>query len=422
MRLRIDCRTLLPGLTIASILLTLMRAGPIQAVTASKPNKENARDAQDERHFAFWYEDWKPDTWEKLQPASVLIGVPANAVAEIHGKGGKAVNYVSFYQARFGTVFLRNADDLATVGFHTSQGYLPSAFGGEHNYVLCSNSEKLRERALTYVDQAMRATKFDGFFVDNAYQPPATTLVCDAKHAHVAPGENGGSAYVDLLSAIHLAVKRAEPSAVVIVNVGNPARSILQSNGHTLWDFSDYLLWESYGYASAVGAAHDRWKQTIEASFDVANSASAKKVLALSYPQTSAEALYSYAVASAFGFEYAANLGVSEQRKEGAGGHYGIFASKLPHLIGSPTNPPPAAGASVLKRTYRNGTCAVNLGQSNYPIVAKHSGTLYLENGSSVLQKGRRYSLPAGKSSILIYRGPVRPKSTCARSGINSAR
>jgi hypothetical protein len=375
----------------------------IHTVPASARHQANRKSAQEERRFAFWYEDWKPGTWERLQPATHIIGAPPSAVAEIHEKGASALNYVTFYQAKFGNSFLKNQEDLAAVGFHTPKGYLPSAFGGENNYVLCSNSEEMRKRVLAYVDQTMRASKFDGFFVDNAYQPPATTEVCDATHAHAAPGENGGSAYVDLISVIYPAVKKANPSAVVIINLGNPARFTLQSHGHSLWDFSDYLLWESYGYASVVGAGHDRWKATIDASFDLANSPNAERVLALSYPKTDAEALYSYAVARAFGFKYTANLGENEKGKEGSGGHYGIFAPKLPHLGGSPVNPPPASGATVLKREYKNGTCFVNLGTSDYAIAADRSGTLYAEDGSRKLQKKESYSLPSGKSAILIY-------------------
>ena len=387
----------------ASIVLAAISVLFVRTVLATPKHKAAQEPLQQEPRFAFWYEDWKPDTWEKLQPANVLIGVPASAVAEIHGKGGSALHYVTFYQAKFGNVFLKNQDDLAAVGFHTPQGYLPSAFGGENNYVLCSNSQELRNRALAYVDEIVRTQKFDGLFVDNTYLPPATTQVCDAKHAHVTPGENGGSAYVDLLSAVYSAVKKVNTSAMVIINPGNPARFTLQSQGHTAWDFADYLLWESYGYASVVGAGHDRWKQTIVASFDLAKSPNAEKVLALSYSKTDAETLYSYSVASAFGFKYSANLGVAEQGKEGPGGHYGIFAPKLPHLIGSPTNPPPVPGTTVLKREYKNGTCMVNLGQSVYAVVVDRNSTLYAENDSSKLQKGQRYSLLPGKGSILIY-------------------
>ena len=402
MQLRTDSRTILPRLAMALVVLAAISVLFIRTVPATAKRKATQEPSRQEPRFAFWYEEWKPDTMEKLQPANVLIGVPGNAVAEIHGKGGSALHYVTFYQAKFGTVFLKDQDDLAAVGFHTPQGYLPSTFGGENNYVLCSNSQELRNRALAYVDEIVRTKRFDGLFVDNTYLPPATTQVCDAEHAHVTSGENGGSSYVDLLSAVYSAVKKVNTSAVVIINPGNPARIMLQSHGHTAWDFSDYLLWESYGYASVVGAGHDRWKQTIEASFDLARTPNAKKVLALSYPKTDAEALYSYAVASAFGFKYSANLGVSEQGKEGTGGHYGIFAPKLPHLIGSPTNPPPASGTTVLKREYKNGTCIVNLGQSDYAVIAERSGTLYAENASSKLQKGQRYTLPPGKGSILI--------------------
>lgn len=362
-----------------------------KAVVATPPTNDT---------FAFWYESWTPQTWKALQPANAIIGVPAQAVGDIHSHGGKALNYVTLYQARFGSFFIANADDLNNVGFHTPNGFLPSAFGGLNNFVLCSNSAEMRARALAYVTATIVQNKFDGLFVDNTYLPPAAKLICDAKHPHVKQGEDGGTAYIDLLKTVYDAVKQANPSALVITNPGDPNSFASQSNGLTLWDVSDYVLWESYVYTSIVGPDHIRMG-AIARSYALARTLGGK-IVALSYPMNASEALYSYAVASAFGFKYAANLGVNQQTNPANGGHFGIFAPQLPGLTGSPTDPPPTDGAPILIRHYSNGMVIVNTTNADLRTVAEQSGTLYTQSGSTAVKKGDPLTVLAGQVVILI--------------------
>jgi hypothetical protein len=382
--------------------LLLIAALLICSLMATGKGAPASQAAHPEPRFAFWYEDWKPDTWQKLQPANVFIGVPTSAVAEIHSKRGKALHYVTFYQSRPGTAFLKSLDDLPNVGFHTPQGYLLSVFGGANNYVLCSNSAELQTRILGYVKQALSIEKFDGLFIDNTYLPPASTLVCDAKHSHIKPGDTGGNAYIDLLKKVYILAKQIDSATTIITNPGDP-ESPLRSDGHTIWDFSDYILWESYGFTSETGTAHDNWKRTISKSFQLAGQPKSRKLLVLSYPRNDAEAFYSYAVAAAFGFEYTANLGVSQQGRDVAGGHYGIFNSRLPRLLGGPLNDPPKPGETVLTRRYRNGICIVNIGTSTYQFTAPQEGILYTETASSPIDKMKAITVLPGQPVIVIY-------------------
>ena len=391
-----------PMFLLAQTRLSLIAAFLVCFLTATGEGAPASEAAYPQPRFAFWYEDWKPDTWQKLQPANVFIGVPASAVPEIHSKRGKALHYVTFYQSRPGTAFLKSLDDLPNVGFHTPQGYLLSVFGGANNYVLCSNSADLQNRVLTYVRQVLAVQQFDGLFIDNTYLPPASTLVCDAKHPHVKPGESGGSAYVDLLEKVYTLSKQTHPASIIITNPGDPA-SPLHSDGNTIWDFSDYVLWESYGFTSEAGAAHDNWKRTIKKSFELASQPKSRKLLVLSYPRNDAEAFYSYAVAAAFGFEYAANLGVSQQGRDVAGGHYGIFNSRLPQLVGDPLDDPPKPGETVLTRRYRNGTCVVNIGASIYRFTAPQEGILYSGTAQSPIDKVKAITVFPGQAVIVIY-------------------
>lgn len=396
------CRLVLPSVCFIAIVFWPValagsrgNAGPLQTKAAPKPG---------EAQIAFWYEPWTRQTWSALQPANIFLGVPPQAVAEIHAHGGKALPYVTFYQAQFGNQFLTNAADLSNTGFHTSAGYLPSAFGGKDNYVLCPNSASMHSRALAYVSQALASVQFDGLFIDNTFMPPASSLVCDAKHPHVDPGENGGDAYIDLLKDIYALAKKIKPGALIITNPGNPNSFNFQSHGASLWDISDYVLWESYGYASKIGAAHDRWKQTIDESFEFVNSPRNAKILVLSYPKTQTEALYSYAVAKTFGFEYAANLGVSEQGKEATGGHYGTFISELPQLSGKPMNSLSTTRNTVLTRDYVNGSSFLNLSATPFRIAAPRNGVLYTEAGMSPVKKGKPISLGPGKAAVFIIK------------------
>jgi hypothetical protein len=351
--------------------------------------------------FAFWYESWGKDTWDRLQPASVVIGVPSEAVADIHSHAGKALNYVTFYQARFGSFFLKDKNDLDNVCFHTPNGCLPSAFGGKDNYVLCSNSSAVQKRALSYVTKTINEQKFDGLFIDNTYLSPATKLVCDANHPHIHPEENGGAAYIDLLKTVFDSVKLTNPAALVIANPGDPSAFAERSHGMTLWDVSDYVLWESYLYTSIVGPDHVKM-DAIARSYELSRTAGSR-IIALSYPMNAAEAFYSYALASAFGFKYAANLGVNQQVKPVNGGHFGLFAPSLPKLIGGPIDASPMDTSPILIRHYSNGIVIANTGNADFHTVAEITGVLHTRSRRKDVRRGERLTVPKGQAAILMH-------------------
>jgi hypothetical protein len=373
------------------------RGIPFNSPSESDDLKDN------QPRFAFWYETWKPGTWQLLQPANVVIGVPATAVPEIHENRGKALNYVTLYQATFGSTFLRDSQDLPEVGFHTQQGFLPSAFGGANNYVLCANSLEVRSRALRYTEQGLIRDHFDGFFVDNTYLPPAATVACDAKHPHATPEQIGGVAYIELLRAVRDSLKKTKSDALVVTNPGNPGAFTYQSQGTTLWDLSDYVLWESYGYSSLAGKEHDRLTGTIAASYELSQSTQANKIIALSYPTSYAEALCSYAIATVFGFKYAADLGVSDTGRQVGGGHYGTFLSMLPTMSGLPLDAAPASSVPILKRSYRNGCVVVNLGTSPYRLKNPRSSLVFERSGRARVEQGEQVQVASDSAIVLTY-------------------
>lgn len=373
---------------------------PQNGASATRSSQPAVQSSVTDRDFAFWYESWTAKTWGKLQPANVIIGVPVQAVPDIHKHGGRALNYVTFYQARFGSYFLKDANDLSNIGFHTPAGFLASTFGGQDNFVLCSNSQALRARAVSFVNTAIATNNFDGLFIDNTYLAPASKLVCDAKHPHVNPGENGGSAYIDLLKVVHDAVKQSNPSALIITNPGNPNSFKAGSHGLTLWDVSDYVLWESYVYTSHASTGHFR-PNSVSESFSVAKRG-ASRIIALAYPMSASEALFSYAVAKVFGFNYAANLGANQQAKPSDGGHFGIFAAGLPRLMGTPIDQLPGENSVILTRHYSNGVVVLNRSGSDFATAAETNGMLYTQLGSKAVAQGDSILVPKGQAVILI--------------------
>jgi len=354
--------------------------------------------------FAFWYEDWHDNTWDKLQPANIILGVPPKAVADIHAHGGRALAYVTFYQSVLGREFLKDRTDLEGVGFHSDGGFLPST--GKDNYVLCSNSHELRGRILAFIDRTIGAEGYDGLFVDNSYLPPAAGLVCDAKHEHVAAGSKGGPAYIDLLSAVYAAVKKRNPAAIIVTNPGNPNwADQLRAGNKTLWDVSDFVLWESYGYTSLLEKSHDRWPATIAQSKDVSSSPHAEKVLALAYPRDAKEALYSFAIARTFGFAFAANLGESDYQSSHDGGHFGIFLHDLPVALGAPepaANQPRSPG--VLTRRFSQGEVAANTGSESWSFKVSRNSVLYSPAGRSEVKAGQQVTVSPGTAVALLFR------------------
>ncbi len=389
-------------LTVALSLLLLFAS----AAPGAGPHPFIGSGGAETPQFAFWYEEWQGNTWDKLQPANVIIGVSPKAVADIHAHGGRALPYVTFYQGVLGREFVHDRADLERVGFHTDDGFLPSAFGGKDNYVLCSNSAELRRRILAYVDRTIGAEGYDGLFVDNSYLPPAAQLVCDAKHEHVAPGSKGGPAYIDLLSEVYAAVKKRNPAAIMVTNPGNPRLADqLHTGNKTLWDVSDFVLWESYGYSSLLGKGHDRWPSTIAESKNVAASPHAPKVVALAYPRDAKEALYSFVMARTFGFAFAANLGESDYQGGREGGHFGIFLRDLPVALGVPE---PAAdqqrSPGVLTRRFSQGEVVANTGSESWSFKVSRNSVLYSPAGRSEVKAGNQVTVSPGTAVALLFR------------------
>lgn len=368
-------------------------------VSTPRIPKQSAAPAQ----FAFWYEPWRSGTWQKLQPANTIIGVPPEAVAEIHAHGGRAIRYVTFYQATLGSDFLHDTADLERVGFHDAKGYAASVFGGKDNYVLCSNSSEVARRALWFVEETIAHDRYDGVFIDNGYPGAAANEICDAKHEHRMPGKTGGAAYISLLDELNKTVKRTNPEFLVIINPGDPqVADALRSEGISLWDVSDYVLWESYCYTSLTGASHDQWSSCIAASEPVAAGPHAKKIIVLSYPRNNQEAVFSFAVAQAFGFPYAANLGETDSNSGREGGHFGIFLADLPLNLGRSTSSTlrdPRSG--VLRRSFKKGEIIINPVSRKFSFKTTISGSLYAGNGHFAIKRKEKFVI-APQSAIVI--------------------
>lgn len=359
----------------------------------------------DPLRLAFWYEGWTAKTWDLLQPANTIIGVPPTAVEEIHQHKGRAIAYVTFYQAVIGSQFLSTESDLKNVGFGTPDGFLKSAFGGKDNFVLCSNSRELRRRIESQLEVLFAKEHYDGLFIDNAYLPPATTMHCTADHSHVDRNWSGGEAYIDLIGSVYTDLKKKNPNILIVINPGNPqAADQLRLSGHSLWDFADYLLWESYGYSSLIGSAHDRWSSIIPQSRNIGANPHASKILALSYPRDLPEAYYSFALAKAFGFQYAANLGNREERRlDNEGGHFGVFLSELPLAVGAPTSEPKDTNGVII-REYQNAVVFANPGAVLAVVQAPHSGTLWTAEGHRDIKANTPLSVPSHSGSILLLK------------------
>jgi hypothetical protein len=330
--------------------------------------------------FEFWYDPWKADdTLKKVAAANIIIGVPPSAVAEIHKSGRRAIQYVTYYQSVLNHPFLKDRQDLANVGFQANGEFEKSAFGGQDNYVLCPNSVELESRVLHFVDTSLQQG-FDGYFVDNTFLDPAAHQVCSAGHQHIKVNLPGGRAYLDLLAAVRAKFKAQNPAALIISNPGNPRLAeALASGNPSLWELSDLVLWESYGYTSHRGAQHDRWKTAIDQSFNLAALPDkSAKLLVLSYPENLAQARFSFAVARIFGFKWTANLGDSLQNTDKEGGDFGAFLTNIPFALGEPVGPLPDKTNPLLHRTFQHGEVFANTGTVRQTISLPKSSTVYV--------------------------------------------
>lgn len=358
--------------------------------------------AQEKDRFSFWYEQWKPETTlKKLERANVLVGVPATAVPEIRKSGRHALQYVTYYQGRFHTMFLKDMQDLPNVGFKVGDQFVKSTYGGENNYVLCPNSVELRNRALAQVSDNVKQG-YDGYFIDNTFLDPPAHAVCTAPHQHLEKGVQGGKAYVELVSAISQKLKQQNPKAVVLVNPGNPAWiSVLAPGKPSLWDIADYVLWEGYGFTLARGPQHDDWQHCLRVTRSLTPQMSAK-VVALSYPVNVAEARLSFAVARIFGLQWTANLGEVDQNSAKAGGHFGVFMNDVPFEIGEPVGPLPDRGATLLHRTFTHGEIFANMGPATETISLRPGEVVLLGEAPAKKLNPDRIQLPPMTAAIVV--------------------
>lgn len=354
--------------------------------------------------FSFWYEPWRNGTaFEKLGRPKIIIGLSPSDVPNVHSLGSRALPYVTFYQGRFGGPFLKDQADLANVGFWDGQAYLPSIFGGKDNYVLCDNSKLMHDRVLAYVNKMLTESHFDGFFVDNTYVPPAARQVCQSKnHPHVTPGARGDDAFLELLSEFRALVKKTSPSAVIVTNPGGPTVADRLGTGKlNLWDLSDYVVWESYGYSLYRDQRHDDWKQALAMSFTLP-SAKRHKILALSYPLNTGEALYAYAIAKIFDMEWTANVGESQTE-----GHFGAFTGKVPYDLGDPVGEMQGTLTSnTISRKFAHGEAVANISTAPVKITVPAGYRLYLGDNVSQTPKATDTSIAPHTAAIYTKTNP----------------
>ena len=336
--------------------------------------------------FAFWYEPWNNGaSFDKLGKPQTIIGLSPSDVPNVHKLGARALRYVTFYQSRY-QPFLKDEADLPNVGFWDGHAFLLSAFGGKGNYVLCDNSKVMHDRVMAYTHQTLADQRFDGFFIDNTYVSPAAQESCKStSHPHVMPGARGDDAFLELLSEFRAEVKKTAPSAIIVTNPGNPTLANKLGTGKfNLWDLSDYVTWESYGYTSYRDQRHNDWKHTLESSFALPET-QRRKVIALSFPMNSTEAFYSFAVANIFGLKWTANLGENAVETTATGGHFGVFMNDLPYDIGSAVGEIQGnATSDRISRKFAHGEAVANI--SNAPIKVRVPAGMELYQASGVVK------------------------------------
>ena len=356
--------------------------------------------------FTFWYEPWKGrETFEKLGHSEVVIGLAPSNVPGVHQMGARALRYVTFYQSRFGETYLKDAADLPNVGFWNGHEFLKSAFGGENNYVLCDNSKVVHDRVLADVQRMLLEKQFDGFFVDNTYLDPAAHEYCKSTvHTHIQPNLRGDDAFLELLAEVRNKVKELSPSAIIVSNAGMPSMADRVGSGRlNVWDLSDQVLWESYGYSSYRDARHDRWPQAIKTSFSLPD-AKRRKIIALSYPLDVAEAEYSFAMARIFGFEWTANLGESQAGTKKEGGHFGAFLPKIPFDLGMPITPMQGTAASDrISRKFEHGEAIANISDRPIRVVVPAGVRLYVADRVSDTTSKSEVTLSRRTAAVFIY-------------------
>jgi hypothetical protein len=346
--------------------------------------------------FAFWYEPWNSQiTPAAVKPADVVIGLAPFNVAKAHALGKLVMQYQSYYQAIPNSLLLTNTADLPNVGFEINQQFVVNIFGTPANsYVMCPNSVIFHQRVQQYVQEAI-SSGYDGLFVDNTFFDPPAHRVCDGAHAHVDPTAEGGRAYLTLLSEVRQTIKAHNPKAILMTNPGDPFWADLMATGSpTVWDLSDYVLWESWGYMSYSDSRHDNWANAIPESFHYVqnNPDKVAKLVMLSYVKSVTEARFAFAAARFFGFNWTANLGASG---------IGTYLNSIPFSLGEPVGPLPVQD-SVLHRAFEHGEVFVNA--SEVPQFATvPAGTLYLGATTSQTTASSQVTLPPRTAAIVIF-------------------
>jgi hypothetical protein len=348
------------GASSASVSTSIPNASPTPAPTvtngAARPT------------FAFWYSPWDPKvTPAATKPADVVIGLAPSVVPIAHALGKRVMQYQTYYQSEPNSLLLNSTADLANVGFEINHEFVVNIFGTPANsYVLCPNSVLLHQRVHQYVQQAL-TSGYDGLFVDNTFFDPPAHLVCDGTHAHIDPTAEGGRAYVTLISEVRNMIKARNPNAILMTNPGNPAwLDRMVTGSPTLWDLSDFVLWEGWGYTAEV--QHDRWGDYIPATYAMvtAHPERIPQLVTLSYVKSVTEARFAFAAARFFGLNWTGNINNS----------FGNYLNSIPFGLGEPVGPLPPQD-SVLHRAFEHGEVFVNISATPQSVTVP-AGTLYV--------------------------------------------
>jgi len=283
--------------------------------------------------------------------------------------------------------------DLPEVGFEIGGTFVLNPFGHPNSYIMCPNSTTVHKRVQLYVQSALNAG-YDGLMVDNTFFNPPAHKVCDATHPHVESGVQGGRAFLTLLGEVRQQLNAHKSNMLLVTNPGSPTwANEIAPGSPTLWDLSDLVVWESYGYAPFADARHDVWDSAIARSFQLVQDSPAKaaKTLALSYVFNVSEARYAFAVARLFGMNWTANLGATP---------WGSYFNQIPYKLGNPAGPLPSPGP-LLQRNFEHGQVFINA-SSVAQTIDVPPGTLYLGANTSAITTSTQMVLQPRTAAILI--------------------
>ena len=195
-----------------------------------------------------------------------------------------------------------------------------------------------------------------------------------------------------LLAEVRQTIKAHNPKAILMTNPGDPAWADLMVTGSpTVWDLSDYVLWESWGYTGFTDARHDNWSDAILKSYKViANEPeNASKLVMLSYVKSVAEARFAFAVARCF-------------RLTGLQMLAGTYLDSIPFSLGEPIGPLPAQD-SVLHRTFEHGEVFVNISATPQSVTVP-AGTLYLGENTQDIAASMALDLSPRTAAIILFK------------------